>query len=96
MESMNRHDFCDALRRINSDLGELYDRAEESMATIEMNQEGYFLEYTISGELNDVLKAVATIFSEYNSLGYGTRVKSLDMQMNGTYTAQMSRSPSAD
>lgn len=53
-------------------------------------------EYLITGNLQAVFKAVERIFGEWNGLGYGTRVHSIEMLSDGTYGARVSHSNSCD
>ena len=53
-------------------------------------------EYLITGSLQAVFKAIERIFGDWNGLGYGTRVHSIEMLSDGTYGARVSHSNSCD
>lgn len=53
-------------------------------------------EYSIVGELPNVLAAVKRIFEEWPSLGYGTYVKYMTQLSDGSYGAQMGRHNSCE
>lgn len=50
--------------------------------------------YTIKGDLEAVFKVVARLFADYDPRGYGTRLDALDMQMDGSYVATVTRATS--
>lgn len=64
-------------------------------ATVAERGNSYTL-YTVKGSLQDVFRAIECLFSEYDPRGYSTRVRSIDMEMNGSYTAKVWRANSAD
>ena len=95
--SDNINDFADSLRRLSEELKEMWDKAEPQPATVDMQRGGSFATYTITGTLPAVLDAIQTIFTEYDPMGYGTKVESIiDVSENGTYTAKMWRALSSD
>lgn len=53
-------------------------------------------EYSITGELPGVLRAVQSIFETYPSFGYGTHIKYGTQLSDGSYGIQMGRSNSSD
>lgn len=55
-----------------------------------------YAKYTITGKLGDVFDAIELIFSEYDPRGYSTKVDSIEMGMDGKYTAQMWRALSCE
>lgn len=52
-------------------------------------------EYHLTGELDKVLNAIKTIFAEYHPLGYGTRVRRLELK-DGAYQATVTRANSCE
>lgn len=53
-------------------------------------------EYLITGELNNVLEAVKSVFTAYPSVGYGTYIKYGNQLADGNYGIQMGRSNSCE
>lgn len=53
-------------------------------------------EYRIRGGFSDVTAAIEAIFAQYDGRGYGTRVHAIDIEMDGSYVARMSRANSSD
>jgi len=67
-----------------------------SAPIIDANRSHSFTEYKITGAFDSVCNAIATLFSEYDPRAYGTKVRSIEMNTDGSYIAQMWRSNSAD
>ena len=66
-------------------------------STIIDAERGYsFTQYTIKGAYQAVCDAVGMLFKEYDARAYGTKVRSLEMDNDGSYTAKVWRSNSAD
>lgn len=53
-------------------------------------------EYSITGPLGGVLRAIHTMFDDYSGLGYGTRVNHMEQLSDSSYGALMSRSNSCE
>jgi hypothetical protein len=52
-------------------------------------------EYHLTGDLDKVLAAIGQIFAEYHPLGYGTRVRRLELK-DGAYQATITRANSCE
>lgn len=69
---------------------------QKPVASVIPTRHGSFTEYVITGKLRDVFSAIEALFDQYDSRGYGTKVRSLEMGDNGSYIAQMWRANSCD
>jgi hypothetical protein len=83
-----------------NDLQESIDKLErlfpEHVAKVVPERGASFTEYAIQGPLRSVLNAIDLIFAQYDPHGYGTRVRSIDMENSGAYTAKVWRANSCD
>lgn len=70
-------------------------RPIDATAKIEPHVGVSMTEYRMSGDLENVLKAITALFGQYDPRGYGTRVHAIEH--NGEqYVARMSRSNSCE
>lgn len=65
-------------------------------AVVKPNRGVSATEYTITGELENVLRAVKAIFDAYPPQGYGTDLKYMCQLSDGNYGARMGRANSCD
>lgn len=65
-------------------------------ADIALKSTGSSTEYHITGSLGAVFKAIDAIFNRKHPMGYGTKVKSISMQQDGQYAAEVWHANSCD
>lgn len=70
-------------------------RAIDTTAAITPHRGVSMTEYSIKGDLPNVLKAITAFFEQYHPEGYGTRVHEISYGA-GQYSARVSRSNSCD
>lgn len=63
---------------------------------VDITRGASFVQYKITGTQDAVLRSITCIFAEYEPLGYGTKVTSIEKDADGNYTAQVWRALSCD
>ena len=67
-----------------------------AMTVIDAERGYSYTQYTIKGAYQAVCDAVGMLFKEYDPRGYGTKVRSLEMEQDGTYVALVWRGNSCE
>ena len=63
---------------------------------VDITRGASFVQYKITGTQEAVLRSITTIFADYEPLAYGTKVTSLEKEVDGNYTAKVWRALSCD
>ena len=72
------------------------DALDASKAKVDKHYGFNFTEYTITGELTNVLHELRELFIQYHPYAYGSKVRTMDLQDDGTYRAVFWRGNSGD
>ena len=67
-----------------------------AMTVIDAERGYSYTQYTIKGAYQAVCDAVGMLFRDYDARAYGTQVRSIQMDTDGSYTAKVWRANSAD